>query len=398
MKTKSSSLVALGPKRGMRALLLGVSLLFASGPGALSAAESKPAVRQFIAHRGVNLNGTIAGENSLEAIGYARRAGFQTVETDVRLTSDGELVIMHDETLNRTCLAADGSKLPDPVPVASVTLRDLKSRYVLKADAPALRTQIPTLREYLEECRRQELLPFIEPKLYDASGAHYREIIRLADEVLGRGGYIITSNNRANRVIRGLGIKDVRLMGILYQTTFEEIAGLGNTIMAISASQFKEPEFSAHAARAIAAGLLIESHADNYARFAVIDAHAMDYVSTDLLAPDLSPNAPTLAQLGRFGDFSSDGQTQEGLLKLPAQGTLGLKQPLAKIHFGGIYLELEMKGECKVRLGAQEFTMNNPGMQRRRFQLMVHEAAPAFVLTATSATELKSIKLTYAEF
>jgi hypothetical protein len=81
--------------------------------------------RRFIAHRGVHLRMTLAGENSLEAIRYARRAGFAAIETDVRLTSDGHAIVMHDDTLNRTCLHADGTALREKVPVAAVTLAQL---------------------------------------------------------------------------------------------------------------------------------------------------------------------------------------------------------------------------------------------------------------------------------
>ena len=74
--------------------------------------------RRFIAHRGVHLGGTIAGENSLEAIGLARRAGFECVEADNRLSADGELVVMHDDTLNRTATDASGRELAAPVRVS----------------------------------------------------------------------------------------------------------------------------------------------------------------------------------------------------------------------------------------------------------------------------------------
>ena len=58
-------------------------------------ATSGGARRRFIAHRGVHLASTIAGENSLEAVRLARRAGFACIETDTRLSADGELVVMH---------------------------------------------------------------------------------------------------------------------------------------------------------------------------------------------------------------------------------------------------------------------------------------------------------------
>ena len=389
-----------GKKYFRRALgLLAVAcLLAAQGLGQSSGTGPSEHPRQFIAHRGVHLRSTIAGENSLEAIRYARRAGFATIETDVRLTADGQLVVMHDETLNRTCLKPDGSGLKEEVAVAAVTLAELKTNYVLKADERQNRTPIPTLREYLRECKQQGLLPFIEPKLYDVTGRHFQDIIRLADDVMGRGNYIITSNNKANRVIRDLGLRDVRLMGILYQTTFEEIAGLGNVIMAISTSRFSAAEFTVHAARTIAAKIPVESHADDYPRFAVIDAHAVDYVSTDLLAPDLAPGAKLVARHRHFGDFRSDGLMKGGGLSLPAGGAVRLKADLPKVGFGGIYLDLELKGECTARLAHQEFTLKNPGLQRCRHQLMLYKVMPNFELLATRSCDIKSIKLTLVAF
>jgi glycerophosphoryl diester phosphodiesterase len=51
------------------------------------------------AHRGLT---TRAPDNSLPAIDAAIDAGFPAVEIDVRDTSDGVLVLMHDPTVNRT--------------------------------------------------------------------------------------------------------------------------------------------------------------------------------------------------------------------------------------------------------------------------------------------------------
>ena len=123
---------------------------------------ARPRKRVFIAHRGVNMRSTVAGENSLEAIRLAKAAGFGAIETDVRLSADGALVVMHDSTLNRTCLHADGTPLSEPVAVAGKTLRELRSDYILKAADPACRTRIPTLEEYLAECARNGLYTFIE--------------------------------------------------------------------------------------------------------------------------------------------------------------------------------------------------------------------------------------------
>jgi len=57
----------------------------------------------LIAHRGAT---EVVPENTLSAFGLAIHKGFRAVECDVQLTSDGHLVVIHDETLSRT---TDGS-------------------------------------------------------------------------------------------------------------------------------------------------------------------------------------------------------------------------------------------------------------------------------------------------
>ena len=151
--------------------------------------------RIFIAHRGVNMRYAAAGENSLEAIRLARRAGFQAIETDVRLTSDSVLVVMHDHSLRRTCLNPDGSRVDKSFKVADFTMEQLRNDFVLRSPKDDMRTQIPTLEEYLKVCKEEGLLVFIEPKLRDTTGRHYLDIMACADSIYGRGNYIITSNN-----------------------------------------------------------------------------------------------------------------------------------------------------------------------------------------------------------
>ncbi len=51
------------------------------------------------AHRGAR---SIAPENTFYALEQARQCGADLWETDVQLTADGELVLFHDETLERT--------------------------------------------------------------------------------------------------------------------------------------------------------------------------------------------------------------------------------------------------------------------------------------------------------
>jgi glycerophosphoryl diester phosphodiesterase len=76
---------------------------------------------QIFAHRGVANKGI--DENSLEAFQNAVRLGIDGIELDIRLTSDGKPVIVHDPNLRR--IAGDNRRI-EQVPLRelqSVTLR-----------------------------------------------------------------------------------------------------------------------------------------------------------------------------------------------------------------------------------------------------------------------------------
>jgi glycerophosphoryl diester phosphodiesterase len=60
-----------------------------------------PFPRAF-AHRGWHLDELAGMENSLAAFRRAVEEGYRYLETDVRATRDGVVVVMHDTTLNRT--------------------------------------------------------------------------------------------------------------------------------------------------------------------------------------------------------------------------------------------------------------------------------------------------------
>jgi len=60
----------------------------------------------LIAHRGLS---ALAPENTLAAFDLALERGFDHFETDVQLTSDGALVVLHDESVGRTLEAVGGA-------------------------------------------------------------------------------------------------------------------------------------------------------------------------------------------------------------------------------------------------------------------------------------------------
>ena len=131
-------------------------------------------------HRGYNIT---APENTLPAFILSRLRGFKYVETDVRFTSDGIPVLLHDETVDRT---SNGNG----------KIRDLSFDEVRKLDFGSWKaseyegTPIPTFEEFLSLCRDIGLEPNIELKL--GTKEQIQQLVDLVEEygLKGKATYI----------------------------------------------------------------------------------------------------------------------------------------------------------------------------------------------------------------
>ena len=108
---------------------------------------------KIFAHRGAS---QYAPENTLEAFGLAMEQGADGIELDVHLSADGELVVIHDETLERT---TNGKGL-----VRDHTLKQLQELCADNHMAGFETARIPTLRQVLELVRPCEMQVNIELK------------------------------------------------------------------------------------------------------------------------------------------------------------------------------------------------------------------------------------------
>ena len=96
---------------------------------------------RVIAHRGAS---GYAPENTAAAFAKAIAMGADAIETDVRLSADGELVLIHDATVTRT---TDGRG-----PVADHTLAELRALDAGRWFSDAFAGErVPTLAELIED-------------------------------------------------------------------------------------------------------------------------------------------------------------------------------------------------------------------------------------------------------
>lgn len=157
-------------------------------------------------------------ENSVAAVREAARRGYEGIECDVHLTKDGRMVILHDETLNRTARRAhDYSKLETPVRLADLTFEELRRDYVLEAEDPELRTPIPTLEELLSECRKCKIVPMLHSSVWES--------YEVAQKMLGDGWICFTGGVEHMQKVRKFS-NCIILLSINDGTAEENIARL----------------------------------------------------------------------------------------------------------------------------------------------------------------------------
>jgi glycerophosphoryl diester phosphodiesterase len=129
----------------------------------------------IMGHRGARFE---APENTLPGFRYAVGLGLTSVEFDVRLTADNALVIIHDDTVDRT---TDGSGR-----VADLTLSELKALDA-RSTFPEWPEEcsIPTLAEVLDVV---SVMPTIEIEIKRDEPARLERLVPLlVDEIRRRG-------------------------------------------------------------------------------------------------------------------------------------------------------------------------------------------------------------------
>lgn len=160
---------------------------------------------EVYAHRGAS---GYAPENTLEAFALAVSQGADGIELDVQLSKDGELVVIHDEVLDRT---TSGKGF-----VKDYTLAELKSFQANRTFPEYEQAVIPTLREVFELIRPSDLKINVELK----TGIFWypqieEKCLALAKE-MGMEERVIYSSFNHYSIQKLLALKPDAQTGILY--------------------------------------------------------------------------------------------------------------------------------------------------------------------------------------
>lgn len=107
-------------------------------------------------------------ENSLAAIKYAIETGIDIVEIDIRTTKDGKLVLMHDESINRTTNGKGNIK--------DYTLAELQRFELDKKWLDTLKHKIPLVKDALKLAQGRIMLDL------DLKEVYIKQIVKLVQQ------------------------------------------------------------------------------------------------------------------------------------------------------------------------------------------------------------------------
>ena len=142
-------------------------------------------------------------ENSLEAIESAIKMGVDIVEIDLQRTKDGELILMHDATLNRTSTGTGA--------IADTTLAYIQTLKLRNGCNIRTKHKVPTLREALILAKGKVMLNL------DKADRYFEQVYELMKETGTTKQIVMKGNKSAEEVKQLYGdyLKDVIYMPIV---------------------------------------------------------------------------------------------------------------------------------------------------------------------------------------
>ena len=166
------------------------------------------------AHRGAS---AYAPENTLEAFRLAAEQKADGVELDVQLSKDGELVVIHDETIDRV---SDGSGY-----VRDYTLEELKRFHFNRLHPEYADARIPTLAEVYELLKPAGLEINVEIKTGICFYPGIEEKLFRLEQDLGMQGKIIYTAFNHYSVMKMREYDPKAKIGLLYADGFQDVPG-----------------------------------------------------------------------------------------------------------------------------------------------------------------------------
>lgn len=310
-----------------------------------------PSKVKYIPHRGVR--NTEIPENTTYSVMFAALYGLKYSECDVRYTSDGIGVVMHDTTINRTMYNTDLSSILESVTVADNTYEVL-SRYIYRSTNEIYRTKLQTIQEYIDACAQWDICPIIQGKMSDEDLRYCMQ--RLGDNWICYDGNFTKVRTYSQNVLCLTSASYDSMDAMV--TELKSIGGnvglsrlYNNQLTNEYIAACKENKWEVMASYAYAK----ENIPDAIIRGATI-------ILSDNIGKDT--NKVLISSFSGWDSFTHNGTVENGKLRLAAGQWLNFK--LNKKGSYKVYIQFSGEGSCVLPsydnsgvLGETHFPMNN---------------------------------------
>lgn len=365
-----------------------------------SSVSSKPTFKKNIAiHRGIVTSG-IAPENSIDSFLLSARAGYKYVETDLMPTQDGKFVIMHDNTINRTCrLKSNYGIIPATVDIRTTTFQDLRDNYVLAANNPKYRRQIPSYEEFLTLCRDHDFYPLIELKDGNWSNDNIKNAYNLAKKYLGLGNFTFSS-------FFGSYLDYIRVLDpackLLYFASSASVINIdklvkqGNATLGINYADISDSIIDECKSKGVEVSgwTVLGKDYDKFLKAGV------DMFITDQIAPPLDYSRLIYSKFsdGEFSAWNVDGIIDQGVLSLTNTQKVVFNQAIETIRIGAFYLSIEFKGTITILSHHGNTTHTNENMRELLLECLFTGNFAMQITSNSDLTVINDIHIRIAKF
>lgn len=349
---------------------------------------------KMVAHRGFHLSSV--PENSIDAYRWAGLMGYDIAETDFCPTSDNQLVLMHDASINRTMRnVSDYSTISGTVNVNSKTLAELRSNYVLASEDVRYRRPIPTLEEYFICCRESGLFALPEIKSTGTTQTNVLAAYNMGMELMGADRFGFCSFNYA--------LLD-------YARTLNEKIPLwyiGNSILGTNNSITGEsretpytiwyPSYNGYSASAS----LFKQYKAKGMQVAVWTVPVNEYdnmlkMGADYIAADYcgANTEKTDGNVYSEANIITNGtRTNEGIILTSGQIAQFIETD--ECNMGIYYLSVVAQGKYVIKAPNLTISLDDSAYTRHIFQGLIINALPliTFIATASASIQFANIKI-----
>lgn len=341
---------------------------------------------KIVAHRGFHLDNV--PENSIDAYRWAGFLGYNLVETDFCPTSDDELVLMHDASINRTMRNADYTAISETVNVNSKTLDELRSNYVLASNEKRYRRPIPTLEEYFIACKEGGLFALPEIKNAGTTTEHVLAAYEMGKSIMGEDRFGFCSFSYAL-------LDYARSLSDKLQLWYigNSILNTTNTVTNQSRNTPETvwyPQYDG--SHGFTAAKVKQYHALNM-KVAVWNVPVgdfdkmlkanVDYIATDYVGSNL---LHTEGEVYNEYDMETNGIKTEGII-LPSGKYARIVGDIMEI--GIYYISIISNGKYVLKAPNLSVTINDSVPTRHIFQGLIDNKNASFTITATTDSEIQ---------